>query len=101
MDEYIERLALEGAFDAATMAFLEKEDNLFDRKSVLAGMSIAAGIVHTVPAADVARVIHGRWKYYKKKGIAVCAECSFERKLDEDFGRAICCPNCGAKMDLE
>lgn len=49
----------------------------------------------------VAPVVHGRWKCYKKRGIAVCTHCSFERKLDDDFGRAISCPNCGARMDLE
>lgn len=58
-------------------------------------------IVSTFKAADVAPVIHGKWKYFKKQGIAVCTNCSFERNLDSDFGRAISCPNCGAKMDEE
>ena len=40
----------------------------------------------------------GRWKYYHKRNIAVCTKCSFERKLDADFGKAITCPNCGADM---
>ena len=40
----------------------------------------------------------GRWKYYHKRNIAVCTNCSFERKLDADFGKAITCPNCGADM---
>lgn len=48
---------------------------------------------------DMEPVRHGWWKYYRKQGIAVCTECSFERKLDADFGRAIACPNCGARMD--
>lgn len=38
------------------------------------------------------------WKYYKKQGIAVCTNCSFERKLDDDFGKATSCPNCNARM---
>lgn len=46
--------------------------------------------------ADVAPVRHGTWKYYHKQNIAVCTACSFERKLDDDFGRAVACPNCGA-----
>lgn len=46
-------------------------------------------------------VKHGRWKYYHKQNIAVCTNCSFERNLDADFGKAVSCPNCGAKMDLE
>lgn len=57
--------------------------------------------LESISTADVAQVVHGRWKYYHKKGIATCTVCSFERKLDDDFGQAICCPNCGALMDKE
>ena len=46
-------------------------------------------------------VVHGRWKYYNKQNKAVCTECSFERDLDADFGKAVSCPNCGARMDGE
>lgn len=42
---------------------------------------------------------YGQWKYYHKQNKAVCTNCSFERNLDENFGRAISCPNCGAKME--
>ena len=58
-------------------------------------------VLDTLPAADVAPVRHGRWKYYHKQGKAVCTNCSFERDVDANFGRAVACPNCGAKMDLE
>ena len=51
--------------------------------------------------ADVAPVVYGLWKYYHKRNKAVCTCCSFERDLDENFGAAISCPNCGAKMDIE
>lgn len=44
-------------------------------------------------------VRHGHWKYFHKQNKAVCTNCSFERDIDVDFGRAISCPNCGAKMD--
>lgn len=43
----------------------------------------------------------GNWKYYHKQNKAVCTSCNFERDLDTNFGRAIACPNCGAKMDLK
>lgn len=33
MPEYIEREALECAFDASEMAFFEKEDHIFDKKA--------------------------------------------------------------------
>jgi hypothetical protein len=53
--------------------------------------------IKNLPAADAVEVVHAKWVYYKKKGIAVCSACSFERKLDYDFGKAISCPNCGAR----
>ena len=48
------------------------------------------------PTIDTAPVMRTLWKYYRKAGIAVCQNCNFERKLDDDFGRAVACPNCGA-----
>ena len=47
--------------------------------------------------ADAVEVVHGHWKYGTRA--AVCSECGFERSLDDNFGAAIACPNCGAKMD--
>lgn len=52
-----------------------------------------------VPAEDVAPVVRGNWRYFKKRNKAVCTNCSFERELDENFGAAVACPNCGARMD--
>lgn len=62
-------------------------------------LSIIQMDILKLPAADVAPVVHGRWKYYHKQNKAVCTRCSFERDLDENFGAAISCPNCGAKME--
>lgn len=50
-------------------------------------------------AVDAVEVVHGHWKYGTRA--AVCSECGFERHLDDNFGAAIACPNCGAKMDGE
>ena len=41
---------------------------------------------------------YAHWKYYNKQNIAVCTNCSFERDLSVNFGKAIACPNCGAKI---
>ena len=49
-------------------------------------------------AQPLVEPVRGEWKYYKKQRIAVCTNCSFERNLDDNFGRAISCPNCGADM---
>lgn len=106
MAEFIERNALEGSFDAAAMAFLKKEDHLFDRKSVLAGMSIAAGIVHTVPAADVAPVKHGRWiptdmgsgEPDEAYVCSACGEAWFLVSGNPEENNMNYCPRCGAKI---
>lgn len=63
------------------------------------GIESVLEYVENLPAADVAPVRHGRWKYYHKQNKAVCTRCSFERDLDENFGAAISCPNCAAMMD--
>lgn len=54
--------------------------------------------INNIPAVDAEPVRHSRWKYFHKQNRAVCMTCSFERDLDENFGRAVSCPNCGAKM---
>lgn len=56
-------------------------------------------IVRDAPTVDAVEVVHGQWKYYHKQNIAVCTNCSFERDLDANFGSAVSCPNCGARMD--
>lgn len=104
MAEYIERKALEGSFGAAAKAYLGKEDLPFDKKSVLAGMSIAAGIVHTVPAADVTPVVHSR--FVNMGGFPACENCgaspgTHEPKSDNPSGFPPYCYACGAKMDKE
>ena len=54
--------------------------------------------IWTAPSADVRPVVRGRWKYFHKQNKAVCTVCSFERDLDQNFGKAIACPNCGTNM---
>lgn len=57
-----------------------------------------AEIAHA-PAADVEPVVLARWRFFKKQNKAVCTNCSWERDLDWNLGRAVACPNCGATMD--
>ena len=54
-------------------------------------------IIEKMPTIEATPVVHGRWKYGTR--VAVCSECGFERHLDDNYGRAIACPNCWAKMD--
>lgn len=55
-------------------------------------------VLQCAPTVDAKPVVHGRWKYYHKQNTAVCTNCSFERDLDTNFGKAVSCPNCGADM---
>lgn len=61
------------------------------------GLEVAIADLGDMPTVDAVKVVHGWWKYGTRA--AVCSECQFERNLDDNFGSAIACPNCGAKMD--
>jgi len=65
------------------------------------GKVVADFRAEDAPTIDAEPVKHSEWKYYHKKGVAVCKNCSFERDLNTDFGRAVSCPNCGAKMEVK
>lgn len=60
--------------------------------------SAAGRTLDELEAVDAAPVVQSNWKYFRKQNIAVCLNCSFERDLDANFGAAVACPNCGAKM---
>lgn len=58
-------------------------------------------IVNGVPAADVAKVKHGKWVNGRE-----CSVCGFDwfdwfYEWEIRFNRTNYCPNCGAKMDEE
>lgn len=49
--------------------------------------------VETLPAADVAPVVHGRWEYNPGDNIPYCSECMMPQDSECNY-----CPSCGAKM---
>lgn len=58
---------------------------------------------YSIPAADVAPVVHGRWIHDGRRikgGIDWC-HCSECGRSDNFCARTSYCPNCGAKMDGE
>ena len=59
---------------------------------------MAMEIVASVPAADVAPVVHGRWIYDKKAQRPYCSVCKgyFYGATNSPMSY---CPNCGTKMD--
>lgn len=82
MDEYIERKAV---IDLITRRYENSE--------------ICTQEINSIPAADVAPVVHGWWN--ADETCSLCGEKSTEG-LDAtkwDYWLPNYCPNCGAKMD--
>lgn len=57
--------------------------------------------ITSMPAADVAPVVHGRWVNHfdymmERSGFFVCDSCKKMSREKYDY-----CPNCGARMDKE
>ena len=50
------------------------------------------------PSADVAPVVHGKWKY-TVTGYLYCSNCDWMPEEDEMLHTDYYCPNCGARMD--
>lgn len=94
MSEYIEREA----------AIMKAEKYGLGYGSVLGRHSgiadCIASEIATLPAADVAPVVHGRWgtgRFNLETGNyeEQCTRCrNFSKEYDKPY-----CPNCGAKMD--
>ena len=89
MTEYIEReAALEESVELYYWCGYEDRYGYF----------VPVDAIQRIPASDVSTVRHWQWKYFRKQNKAVCTNCSFERDLDANFGKAVACPNCGAYM---
>lgn len=56
-----------------------------------------ANIIDSIPVADVAPVVHGRW-LDAGRGIKACSNCNHGIKEHMACVNHYC-PNCGAKMD--
>jgi hypothetical protein len=52
--------------------------------------------IKSIPAADVAPVVHGRWKKKKDSDLFYCSECELPSMHKWPY-----CERCGAKMDDE
>lgn len=96
MDEYVNRKKLEEAFDNADTDVCESDmdghsDWGFGRENV-------RDVIRSVPAADVAPVVHGRWIHYPDCGVTRCSHCGWSI---EECWESKRCPDCGAKMDKE
>ena len=57
----------------------------------------AINALRNAPSADVAPVVHGRWKCHGDCGVTECPSCGWS--IEEYVCDYAYCPNCGAKMD--
>lgn len=91
MAEYIDRDAIYTAFANACTDVLERASEI----DYIAGFSDehVIEILDNIPAADVAPVVHGRWKRYGRN-LGECSNCGEIVNIRYNY-----CPNCGAKMD--
>ena len=109
MSEYIEREAAANKFECYRKECEEAEDN--------AAAQVFEGCVtelKDIPAADVAPVVHGRWREDTDPadGDLRCTHCGIawpkcvQKQIEEQGIWTLqtlfkYCPNCGAKMDKE
>ena len=68
----------------------------------LSGGRLEAAILN-IPAADVAPVRHGRWRWitYDANPKIGNWHCTYCNRIPKSFQKEAFCPNCGAKMDKE
>lgn len=96
MAEYIEREALEMTLNHR-LSFLMAENSEYDHYT--SGYDEAVDTVENFPsAADVAPVVHGRWR--ESGHLLECQSCGeiYSRIVGNAGKLWNYCPNCGAKM---
>lgn len=57
---------------------------------------------YSIPAADVAPVVHGRWEWLGPNRLVtdcMCGTCSACKVRSKYIVNTMLCPNCGARMD--
>lgn len=92
MAEYIERKAL--------MKFPIRRDHCdkeHANEHFICGIETVLEYAESLPTADVAQVVHGRWEIMDgTKTRRICSKCGWDVP---EYGKFYSyCPNCGAKM---
>lgn len=97
MAEYIER-------EKAIEVLLSYPIGTFGGKDIYSAENRACrNEIQDIPAADVAPVVHGRWKENDNfdDGFWVCSSCGFVSEATAAHKLYKFCPNCGADMREE
>ena len=110
MAEYIDKQKLMKNFGGYDLTKCQKYGNTSQKQRNMSYdtmmMYEIADEISYFPAADVAQVVHGRWRK-SKEGVCgdylfVCSACGADYWESPSFYKqAHYCPNCGAKMDKE
>lgn len=82
--------------------YIEREAFIEAVKDIPMWGSVAVMFADSIPAADVAPVVHGRWLC--DGDFVICSQCEAEMNKKNSLGVdnfKNYCPNCGAKMDIE
>lgn len=85
----------------ATVGILEAMSRNADCECIKKRLEKAAKRVNTIPAADVAPVVYGRWEFLGPNRLikeCMCGTCSVCKIRSEYIVNTALCPNCGAKM---
>lgn len=93
MAEYIDR--------SAGVSILRAKANMSVLMDAAPYFEKAAQMLEKIPAADVAPVVHGRWKqdYFFDELVTRCSACGVGFAKGHRAERFSYCPNCGAKID--
>ena len=94
--EYIEVAALRKTFEETCADMFGDLDGDFFAESGFSRNAVEE-IITSVPKADIAEVVHGRW-ITDDKDVTYCGNC---RHIDDYASVHNYCPMCGAKMNLE
>jgi hypothetical protein len=107
MKEYIERAVAEQAIHAIMPSMSTPDGAGANDEMVFAAQEMcvdALSAVHCLPAADVAEVRHGRWKFLGPNRLiksCMCGTCSVCHVRSKFISNIAICPTCGAHMDGE
>jgi len=105
MDEYIKRE------EALALVRPDAPEDEKTAVTIATAKKLVRSILHRTPAADVAPVVHGRWKLLRKGGdwtsVFVCSVCGRRETIEESesYNSQLKMPreypycHCGARMD--
>ena len=83
--------------------YIEREEALSAIKQAFEKGERLSLYIKSIPAADVAEVRHGRWRWvaYDANPKIGNWHCTYCNRIPKSFQKEDFCPNCGAIMDKE